>query len=231
MEIESTNLDEKLFNDYERQKLVFLNLIKYKEYADYLSSDFFNTLLIEFASYYNSESGISKDVLLKIFIKMKVQQKLSKEIRNGDIELEIKLIDKYKKLTDSIITKLNIAPDKIDSEAILIKALEEYNTDKIFSLYILDKIKEELNKDKTKEPEVAEEYFDFSKIVEEVTPLEGVIMLLKLGKVTGLNYSEEEITEYLKISKETVAERFNHGMTLYRKATTAKQKVLKTKGR
>lgn len=230
MEIESTNLDEKLFNDYERQKLVFLNLIKYKEYADYLSSDFFNTLLIEFASYYNSESGISKDVLLKIFIKMKVQQKLSKEIRNGDIELEIKLIDKYKKLTDSIITKLNIAPDKIDSEAILIKALEEYNTDKIFSLYILDKIKEELNKDKIKKFEV-EEYFDFSKIVEEVTPLEGVIMLLKLGKVTGLNYSEEEITEYLKISKETVAERFNHGMTLYRKATTAKQKVLKTKGR
>lgn len=230
MEIESTNLDEKLFNDYERQKLVFLNLIKYSEYADYLSSDFFNTLLIEFASYYNSESGISKDVLLKIFIKMKVQQKLSKEIRNGDIELEIKLIDKYKKLTDSIITKLNIAPDKIDSEAILIKALEEYNTDKIFSLYILDKIKEELNKDKIKKSEV-EEYFDFSKIVEEVTPLEGVIMLLKLGKVTGLNYSEEEITEYLKISKETVAERFNHGMTLYRKATTAKQKVLKTKGR
>lgn len=230
MEIESTNLDEKLFNDYERQKLVSLNLIKYKEYADYLSSDFFNTLLIEFASYYNLESGISKDVLLKIFIKMKVQQKLSKEIRNGDIELEIKLIDKYKKLTDSIITKLNIAPDKIDSEAILIKALEEYNTDKIFSLYILDKIKEELNKDKIKKFEV-EEYFDFSKIVEEVTPLEGVIMLLKLGKVTGLNYSEEEITEYLKISKETVAERFNHGMTLYRKATTAKQKVLKTKGR
>lgn len=230
MEIESTNLDEKLFNDYERQKLVFLNLIKYSEYADYLSSDFFNTLLIEFASYYNSESGISKDVLLKIFIKMKVQQKLSKEIRNGDIELEIKLIDKYKKLTDSIITKLNIAPDKIDSEAILIKALEEYNTDKIFSLYILDKIKEELNKDKIKKSEV-EEYFDFSKIVAEVTPLEGVIMLLKLGKVTGLNYSEEEITEYLKISKETVAERFNHGMTLYRKATTAKQKVLKTKGR
>lgn len=230
MEIESTNLDEKLFNDYERQKLVSLNLIKYSEYADYLSSDFFNTLLIEFASYYNSESGISKDVLLKIFIKMKVQQKLSKEIRNGDIELEIKLIDKYKKLTDSIITKLNIAPDKIDSEAILIKALEEYNTDKIFSLYILDKIKEELNKDKIKKFEV-EEYFDFSKIVEEVTPLEGVIMLLRLGKVTGLNYSEEEITEYLKISKETVAERFNHGMTLYRKATTAKQKVLKTKGR
>lgn len=230
MEIESTNLDKKLFNDYERQKLVSLNLIKYSEYADYLSSDFFNTLLIEFVSYYNSESGISKDVLLKIFIKMKVQQKLSEEIRNGDIELEIKLIDKYKKLTDSIITKLNIAPDKIDSEAILIKALEEYNTDKIFSLYILDKIKEELNKDKIKNFEV-EEYFDFSKIVEEVTPLEGVIMLLRLGKVTGLNYSEEEITEYLKISKETVAERFNHGMTLYRKATTAKQKVLKTKGR
>ena len=228
MEIESTNLDEKLFNDYERQKLVFLNLIKYKEYADYLSSDFFNTLLIEFASYYNSESGISKDVLLKIFIKMKVQQKLSKEIRNGDIELEIKLIDKYKKLTDSIITKLKIVPDKIDSEAILIKALEEYNTDKIFSLYILDKIKEELNIDKIKKSEV-EEYFDFSKIVEEVTPLEGVIMLLRLGKVNGLNYSEEKIAEYLKISSETVAERFNHGMTLYRKATTAKQKVLKTK--
>ena len=159
---------------------------------------------------------------------MKVQQKLSKEIRNGDIDLEIKLIDKYKKLTDSIITKLKIAPDKVDSEAILIKSLEEYNTDKIFSLYILDKIKEELNIDKIKKSEV-EEYFDFSKIVEEVTPLEGVIMLLRLGKVNGLNYSEEKIAEYLKISSETVAERFNHGMTLYRKATTAKQKVLKTK--
>ena len=105
---------------------------------------------------------------------MKVQQKLSEEIRKGDIDLEIKLIDKYQTLTDNIIAKLKIAPNMIDSEAVLIKALEEYNTDRIFSLYILDKIKEELNKDK-----IAEN-FDFSRIVEEVTPLEGVILLFNL---------------------------------------------------
>lgn len=223
MEMESTNLDKKLFNDCERQELVSLNLIKYNEYASYLSSDFFNTLLTDFTNYYNLESGVSKDVLLKIFIKMKVQQKLSEEIRNGDIDLEIKLIDKYQTLTDNIIAKLKITPNMIDSEAVLIKALEEYNTGRIFSLYILDKIKEELNKDKIEE-------FDFSKIIKEVTPLEGVILLLKYGNITRKNYSNEKIAEYLKISQELVDEKINHGMTLYKKITTNKQKILKTKG-
>ena len=174
MEKENTSFEKELFHDHERKKLISLNLIKYNDYINYLSSDFFNTLLIEFTSYYNFESGVSKDVLLKIFINMKVQQKLSEEIRKGDIDLEIKLIDKYQTLTDNIIAKLKIAPNMIDSEAVLIKALEEYNTDRIFSLYILDKIKEELNKDK-----IAEN-FDFSRIVEEVTPLEGVILLFNL---------------------------------------------------
>lgn len=217
MEKENTSFEKELFNDYERKKLISLNLIKYNEYVNYLSSDFFNTLLIEFTSYYNLESGVSKDVILKIFIKMKVQQKLSEEIRKGDIDLEIKLIDKYQTLTDNIIAKLKIAPNMIDSEAVLIKALEEYNTDRIFSLYILDKIKEELNKDKI------EENFDFSKIIEEVTPLEGVILLFKFGSITGENYSDERIAKYLKISQETVIEKINHGMTLYKK-------LLKTKG-
>lgn len=185
MEIENTSFEKELFNAYEREKLISFNLIKYSEYANYLSGDFFNTLLTEFTSYYNLESGVSKDVILKIFIKMKVQQKLSEEIRKGDIDLEIKLIGKYQILTDNIIAKLKIAPNMIDSETILIKALEEYNTDRIFSLYILDKIKEELNKDKI------EEDFDFSKIVKEVTPLEGVILLLKFGSITKENYSDE----------------------------------------
>lgn len=217
MEKENTSFEKELFNDHERKKLISLNLIKYNDYINYLSSDFFNTLLIEFTSYYNFESGVSKDVLLKIFINMKVQQKLSEEIRKGDIDLEIKLIDKYQTLTDNIIAKLKIAPNMIDSEAVLIKALEEYNTDRIFSLYILDKIKEQLNKDKIVEN------FDFSKIVEEVTPLEGVILLFKFGSITGENYSDERIAKYLKISQETVIEKINHGMTLYKK-------LLKTKG-
>lgn len=224
MEIENTSFEKELFNDYEREKLISLNLIKYSEYADYLSGDFFNTLLTEFTSYYNLESGVSKDVLLKIFIKMKVQQKLSEEIRKGDIDLEIKLIDKYQTLTDNIIAKLKIVPNTIDSETILIKALEEYNTDRIFSLYILDKIKEELSKDKI------EKDFDFSKIIKEVTPLEGVILLFKFGSITKENYSDEKLAEYLKISPETVSEKINHGMTLYKKITTNKQKALKTKG-
>lgn len=217
MEKENTSFEKELFNDHERKKLISLNLIKYNEYVNYLSSDFFNTLLIEFTSYYNFESGVSKDVLLKIFINMKVQQKLSEKIRKGDIDLEIKLIDKYQTLTDNIIAKLKITPNMIDSEAVLIKALEEYNTDRIFSLYILDKIKEKLNKAK-----IAEN-FDFSKIVEEVTPLEGVILLFKFGSITGENYSDERIAKYLKISQETVTEKINHGMTLYKK-------LLKTKG-
>lgn len=140
MEIENTSFEKELFNAYEREKLISFNLIKYSEYANYLSGDFFNTLLTEFTSYYNLESGVSKDVILKIFIKMKVQQKLSEEIRKGDIDLEIKLIGKYQILTDNIIAKLKIAPNMIDSETVLIKALEEYNMDRIFSLYILDKI-------------------------------------------------------------------------------------------
>lgn len=217
MEKENTSFEKELFNDHERKKLISLNLIKYNDYINYLSSDFFNTLLIEFTSYYNFESGVAKDVLLKIFINMKVQQKLSEEIRKGDIDLEIKLIDKYQTLTDNIIAKLKIAPNMIDSEAVLIKALEEYNTDRIFSLYILDKIKEQLNKDKIVEN------FDFSRIVEEVTPLEGVILLFKFGSITGENYSDERIAKYLKISQETVIEKINHGMTLYKK-------LLKTKG-
>ena len=43
------------------------------------------------------------------------------------------------------------------------------------------------------------------------------------GSITGENYSDERIAKYLKISQETVIEKINHGMTLYKK-------LLKTKG-
>ena len=48
MEKENTSFEKELFNEYERKKLISLNLIKYNDYINYLSSDFFNTLLIDF---------------------------------------------------------------------------------------------------------------------------------------------------------------------------------------
>ena len=187
--------------------MISLNLIKYSEYADYLSSYFFNTLLTEFTSYYNLESGVSKDVLLKIFIKMKVQQKLSEEIRKGDIDLEIKLIDKYQTLTDNIIAKLKIAPNTIDSETILIKALEEYNTDRIFSLYILDKIKEELSKDKI------EKDFDFSKIIKEVKSTKITAALDPMNSYER-RFVHNLVSEYKNLTTESIGEGRDRRVTI-----------------
>lgn len=127
----------------EKTKLIRKCLKEYENYNQYLTKDFFYEEYDNFKNSYSYECGISPEIIFKMFIKNKVLKKLSEYIRNGDIDLEIELIDKYTPLTNSILSKMNITglDLKINIEDILIKSLETYDGNKSFSLYIVENIR------------------------------------------------------------------------------------------
>ncbi len=135
---------EEILPEKLKQELIVNCLAKYKDYGKYLTEDFFKGKLEEFIEIYNAECGISPEVYFQIFVNRKALVKLSKYIRNNDIDLEIELISKYTNLVRYILTKINIELP-IDTEKVLMKSLETYNGNKPFPLYILDNVKESIS--------------------------------------------------------------------------------------
>mgnify|MGYP004529425731 CR=1 FL=1 len=135
---------EEILPEKLKQELIVNCLVKYKDYGKYLTEDFFKGKLEEFIEIYNAECGISPEVYFQIFVNKKSLVKLSKYIRNNDIDLEIELISKYTNLVRYILTKMNIELP-IDTEKVLMKSLETYNGNKPFPLYILDNVKESIS--------------------------------------------------------------------------------------
>lgn len=140
-----------------RWKLIQYFLKEYGCYDKYLSEDFFNNELDKFEKAYNIDCGVCPKLLFKLLIKNSVLKELAQCIRQGDIDLEIKLIDQYIPLINLIILKMDLQKHNINSEDIFIKSIESYDGNKIFSLHIIDIIREDILNNNIEEDKLSEE--------------------------------------------------------------------------
>lgn len=120
----------------------FYNKIKeYRQFYKFLPRNFIHKSYNEFCKIYNPKCGLSPDIYYELFIQNKINKVLCNHVRNGNLDLEIILIDKYKPIVDYIFNKLKIGDNKINKEDVIIKSIETYDGAKLFSLHILDVLK------------------------------------------------------------------------------------------
>lgn len=131
--------------DQIRPKLIKYFQKEYECYEKYLPKDFFFNELLILEKEYNKDCKICPEILFKILIKNSILRELSQQIKQGDIDLEIDLIDKYTPLINRIISKMKLKDINIDNESILIKAIESYDGKIIFSLHLISIIRNKLN--------------------------------------------------------------------------------------
>lgn len=132
-------------NDIPLEKLKAMLISKYKNqfklYSEYLSEDFYEYVWMQFQEEYQSSFGINQEIYFDLYIQNKLNKELVEYIKNGDIDLEIELIEKYSPILNLIISKMHLEDKITDKEAILIEALETYNGKRLFSLHIVDTIR------------------------------------------------------------------------------------------
>lgn len=123
------NLNTKKFYD---------SIDEYKKFNKLLPKGFAQTSYKQFKKNYRSNCGLSSDIYYKMLIQNRINLELCKKIKNGNIELEIYLIDKYMPIVDYIFNKLKLNESGINKEDVIIKSLETYDGIKLFSIHILN---------------------------------------------------------------------------------------------
>lgn len=116
---------------------------KYEEYHMYLSHEFYEKLKTTLPTYYSASSGISADIYLMIVADNLILKELGMLCKNGEIDLEISLIERYSNRLYFIMKKMGHTYEEYqkDGENILIKAIETYDGEKIFENHILNCIR------------------------------------------------------------------------------------------
>lgn len=116
-------------------KLICQYIKEYQDYYQYLDEQFFEETYTKFLNTPNIVVGINRDVYFGIYLRNQVDFELCKLARNGNIDLEIQLIDRYTPILNMILSKLQW--ELQDKEGIIILAIETYDGEKMFSQHIL----------------------------------------------------------------------------------------------
>lgn len=119
-------------------------LKQYKNFIEYLPEDFLQNQYNTFIQTYSYECGLNKDISFGLYLQNSINTILCHQIRNGNIDLEIELLDKYMPVLELIIRKLRIYED-LDKEGLLIKSIETYDGTKLLSLHILSVVRNRNN--------------------------------------------------------------------------------------
>ena len=116
---------------------------KFKEYQQYLSFQFYDDLENNLSKIDTSNSGLSPMIYLKQLAGNLILKRLSELVRNGDIDLEIYLIEKYSSLLRTTMLKMkhSITEYQQYGETILMNAIETYNGEISFGVYLVQCIR------------------------------------------------------------------------------------------
>lgn len=119
---------------------------KYAKYVGYLDDSFYQREYQKLLKSDNlsMDSYFSMDNL--------IMKRLAEIVNDGDIELEISLIEEYLPKARFILNKKKI-DIKLD-ETVVMKAIETYQGNKMFSLHILDCTKEMIKSEQQEEPKI-----------------------------------------------------------------------------
>lgn len=126
-----------------------INLSKkeFSKYQEYLSEEFYQNVVDELIN--NLEDGKT----MSITIANLTRKELSRIVNEGNVDLEIKLVNDYRSKTQLLMRKLNIPNTIIKKieEDVLIDAIENYDASSTFHVYILRCIKNQVEALKHKE--------------------------------------------------------------------------------
>lgn len=126
-----------------------INLSKkeFSKYQEYLSEEFYQNVVDELIN--NLEDGKT----MSITIANLTRKELSRIVNEGNVDLEIKLVNDYRSKTQFLMRKLNIPNTIIKKieEDVLIDAIENYDASSTFHVYILRCIKNQVEALKHKE--------------------------------------------------------------------------------
>lgn len=196
--------------------------IKYKNFISYLDEDFYISAKNKFQNLQVDDIDVDISLSLSFLLDNFIMKYLCNKAKNGDVDLEIKLIDKYSSITNLIKRKRNI---DLNSEDILIYAIENYDGSSSFSSFINESISNIL------EPK---DYIYYSSLVKKdlsrkvLSILEVINKLgisssdellnnfinLRFGFIDNYYYSLKEICDILKISYEQVLELYKKSLEL-----------------
>lgn len=126
-----------------------INLSKkeFSKYQEYLSEEFYQNVVDELIN--NLEDGKTMSITIANF----TRKELSRIVNEGNVDLEIKLVNDYRSKTQFLMRKLNIPNTIIKKieEDVLIDAIENYDASSTFHVYILRCIKNQVEALKHKE--------------------------------------------------------------------------------
>ena len=157
------NINESL-NDI-CKKVISKCKLQYHMYQDNLTLDFYSYLEKKLPKYYKNEFGISPDIYLMIISNNLINKKLCELSKDGNIDIEISLIERYSNLLNFIMKKMGYTYEEYEKkgEDILIEAIETYDGVKTFSIHIVNCIR------KKKENKCKSQYINKSNITKELT--------------------------------------------------------------
>ena len=120
---------------------IYFTKKKYSDYDGYLREDFYRRLQSELLKFQEDGSNINLEVYLMMKSNNLVFKELGSLCNDGNLDLEIELIDKLSPIVKSIFRRMGLSLEKWMElgEDVIIKALETYNGEKTFSFFFSPK--------------------------------------------------------------------------------------------
>lgn len=118
--------------DYIEQEIKLLK-VQFSKYQEYLTDEFYQKIVEDLANDLDGEKIIS------ITLANLAMKELSRIVNDGDINLELELVNDYRSKTQFLMRKLNIPTSVIKKieEDVLMEAIETYDTSCTFYVHIL----------------------------------------------------------------------------------------------
>lgn len=120
---------------------------RYKDYLTYIKSSYFEILKEELKNIPLNSLDINPNIYLITVAENLVIRELCKKCGEGNIDLEIAMVEKYRNLTNFIIRKKEIE-DKAEADDVIISAISSYDGKCSFSLHISEILKKYNQKQK-----------------------------------------------------------------------------------
>lgn len=175
-----------------------INKIKssWSDVIEYLDESFLNDKLKEAINSYDLSSGVNPALYSEFYILEKMYLNLCDQIRNGNIDIEIILLDKLQYIENKLITKYKIKDTKLCDQALEF-AIENFDGEKDFNSYILCTIRQAYKEN------TLDNLKKYEKVIEPIISLEEInIPSIDAETNKGIIPNDVEIPDINSITNE-----------------------------
>lgn len=122
-------------------KVIYFLKAKYIKYAKYLPDNLYDEIISEIIYKYDKDMGVSPELYLLIETETRILKTLCLLAYEGNIDIEIDLMNQYYNKLNLILNKMNLNFSEKEKEDILISSIESYKGEKLFSLHMVKVVK------------------------------------------------------------------------------------------